>query len=221
MGFSRQGCRSRLPFPSFALFPRACGVLCVLFKSEVFIYLSPVGFPKLSPAGFQNQMLWRLIFLMQEPQGGEPAVRFRTLIPIVSLCNAIILEVCVYVAHLGYVIWLYHEPIPPTHLTVVPSLCLCVCVLSRFSHVWLFLTLWTAYQDPLSMGFSRQEYWSGLPCQPPGYLLAPGVEPRFVAPELLVDSLLVSHQWSPCFVSLAVHFSPIGPGLFHQWLFCK
>ena len=49
-------------------------------------------------------MLWRLIFLMQEPQGGEPAVRFRTLIPIVSLCNAIILEVCVYVAHLGYVI---------------------------------------------------------------------------------------------------------------------
>ena len=40
-----------------------------------------------------------------------------------------------------------------------------VCVLSCFSCAWLFLTLWTiAHQVPLSMGFSRQEYWSGLPC---------------------------------------------------------
>ena len=40
----------------------------------------------------------------------------------------------------------------------------CVCMLSRFSHVWLFVTPWTAvYQAPLSMGFCRQEYWSGLP----------------------------------------------------------
>ena len=37
-------------------------------------------------------------------------------------------------------------------------------VLSRFSHVQLFVTLWTiAHQAPLSMGFSWQEYWSGLP----------------------------------------------------------
>ena len=127
MRFSRQGCWNRLPFPSFALFPRACGILCVLLKSEVFIYISPMGFPKLSPAGFQSQMLWRLIYLMQEPQGGEPVVRFRTLIPMVSLCNAIILQVCVHVAHLGYMIWLYHEPTPPTNLTVVHSLCFCVC----------------------------------------------------------------------------------------------
>ena len=36
------------------------------------------------------------------------------------------------------------------------------CVLSCFSHVWLFATLWTiAHQVPLSIGFSRQEYWSG------------------------------------------------------------
>ena len=42
-------------------------------------------------------------------------------------------------------------------------------MLSRFSHVGLFATLWTvACQAPLSMGFSRQEYWSGLPCPPPG-----------------------------------------------------
>ena len=44
--------------------------------------------------------------------------------------------------------------------------CVC-CMLSHFSHVQLFVTPWTvAYQAPLSMGFSRQEYWSGLPCPP-------------------------------------------------------
>ena len=53
-----------------------------------------------------------------------------------------------------------------------------VCVLSRFSHVRLFVTLCTvASQAPLSMGFSRQEYWSGLPCSPPGDLLDPGMVP--------------------------------------------
>ena len=42
------------------------------------------------------------------------------------------------------------------------------CVLSHFSHVQVFATLWTvAHQAPLSMGLSRQEYWSGLPCHPP------------------------------------------------------
>ena len=55
-----------------------------------------------------------------------------------------------------------------------------VCtVLSCFSHVWLFAPLWTvAQQAPLSMGFSRQEYWSGLPCPPPGHPPNPGIEPR-------------------------------------------
>ena len=49
---------------------------------------------------------------------------------------------------------------------------ICVaCVLSIFSLVWLFVTLWTVtLQAPLSMGFSRQEYWSGLPCSSLGYL---------------------------------------------------
>ena len=52
------------------------------------------------------------------------------------------------------------------------------CMLSRFSHVWLCVTLWTvAFQAPLSMGFSRQEYWSGLPFPPPAELLDPGIEP--------------------------------------------
>ena len=49
-----------------------------------------------------------------------------------------------------------------------------MCVLSRFSCVQLFATLWTvAHQAPLSVGFSRQESWSGLPFAPPGDLPKP------------------------------------------------
>ena len=51
-----------------------------------------------------------------------------------------------------------------------------------FSRVRLFATPWTAaYQAPLSMGFSRQEYWNGLPFPSPDYLPDPGIEPRFPA----------------------------------------
>jgi len=46
-----------------------------------------------------------------------------------------------------------------------------VCAKS-LSHVWLFATLWTiAHQAPLSMGFSRQEHWSGLPCPPQAIII--------------------------------------------------
>ena len=52
------------------------------------------------------------------------------------------------------------------------------CVLSHFSHVRLCATLWTAAcQAPLSMEFSREEYWTGLPCPPPGHLPDLGMEP--------------------------------------------
>ena len=63
-------------------------------------------------------------------------------------------------------------------------------MLSRFSHVRLFATLWTvARQAPLSMGFSRQEYWSGLPRLPPGGLPDPGTEVASpAAPALAADS---------------------------------
>ena len=54
------------------------------------------------------------------------------------------------------------------------SFCAPVC----FSRVWLFVTPWTAaHQAPLSKGFSRQEYWKGLPFSPPGNLPDPGIEP--------------------------------------------
>ena len=49
-------------------------------------------------------------------------------------------------------------------------------MLSHFIRVRLFVTLWTvAHQAPLSMGFSRLEYWSGLPCPPPGIFLTQGL----------------------------------------------
>ena len=74
------------------------------------------------------------------------------------------------------------------HLFYCVCVCVCVCVCARarahvrahtcmFSHVWLFATPWTvARQAPLSMGFSRQEYWSGLLCPPPGDLPDPGIK---------------------------------------------
>ena len=67
--------------------------------------------------------------------------------------------------------------------------------------VQFFVILWTtAHQAPLSKGFSRQEYWSGLPCPPPpGNHPDTGIEPVSpVAPVLLADSLPLSHQGSPC-----------------------
>ena len=73
------------------------------------------------------------------------------------------------------------------------------CVLSCFSRIQLFVTPWTiARQTPLSMGFSRQEYWSGLPFPPTGDLPHPGMEPAAPLPlALQVNSLLLSHQGIP------------------------
>ena len=64
------------------------------------------------------------------------------------------------------------------------------------SRVQLFVTPWTvASQVLLSMGFSRQEYWSGLPFPSPGDLLNPGTEPG--SPALQVNSLLSGPPGKP------------------------
>ena len=70
-----------------------------------------------------------------------------------------------------------------------------MCVLSHFSCVQLLETLWTAVrQAPLSVDFSRQEYWSGLPCPPPRDFPDPGIEPMPpAAPALQADALPLSH----------------------------
>ena len=66
------------------------------------------------------------------------------------------------------------------------------------SRVRLFVTPWTvAYQASLSMGFSRQEYWSGLPFPPPGDLPDPGIEPG--SPTLEADALTSEPPGKPNF----------------------
>ena len=68
-----------------------------------------------------------------------------------------------------------------------------VCVLSCFSHVQLCATLWTvALQAPSSMGFSRQEHWSGLLCPPPGDLPDPGIEPESLTSPALAGGFFTS-----------------------------
>ena len=68
------------------------------------------------------------------------------------------------------------------------SLNMVLCCAQSLSCIQLFGTKWTvACQPPLSMRFSRQEHWSGLPCPPPGDLPNPGVESR--SPTLQADSL--------------------------------
>ena len=70
------------------------------------------------------------------------------------------------------------------------------CVLSCFICVQLFASLWTVtLQAPLSMGFSRQKYWSGWPFPSPGNRPKPGIEPRF--PALGVDSLPAGQSGQP------------------------
>ena len=67
------------------------------------------------------------------------------------------------------------------------------CVLSRFSHVSLFVTLWIGpCQTPLFMGFSRQEYWSGLPYPSPGDLPDPGIEPTSPTPPTMAGEFFTT-----------------------------
>ena len=67
-------------------------------------------------------------------------------------------------------------------------------MLSRFSRVRLLVTPWTiARQAPVSMGFSRQEYWSGLPCSPPGDLPNPGIQPQSLTSLALAGGLFITN----------------------------
>ena len=74
------------------------------------------------------------------------------------------------------------------------SLSLCCAVLSHVSCVQLLVTLLTiACQAPLSMGFSRQEYWNGLPCSPPGDLPNSGTAPASLMSPALADGLFTTY----------------------------
>ena len=106
---------------------------------------------------------------------------------------------------LSIIIQLHHNcfcqltrPLPgPTELFVA-----CICACSVMSHS--FAAPWTvAHLAPLSMGFSRQEYWSGLPFPSPGDLSNPGNKPASPAsPALQTDSLSLNPLGSPAKVSV-------------------
>ena len=71
--------------------------------------------------------------------------------------------------------------------------CVCVCV---FNHVQLFATPRNAHQAPLSMGFPRQEYWSGFPFPSPGDLPDPGIKPTYLeSAALAVRLFTTSATW--------------------------
>ena len=81
------------------------------------------------------------------------------------------------------------------------------CVLIRFSWVQLCATLWTvACQAPLFVGFSRQEYWSGLPFPSPEDIPNPGIKPG--SPALQADSLPFEPPGKPLF---PIQGSTLGP----------
>ena len=108
--------------------------------------------------------------------------------------------------------FLSHSPLnfpsQPHPSEIIKSKESCVCMLSCFSRVWLFATPRTvARQAPLSMGFSRQEHWNGLPCPPPGHLTNPGIKPASLrSPALAGEGSL----------PLAPPGKPKG-----SWAFCK
>ena len=112
------------------------------------------------------------------------------------------IHICVYIYHLSFTHWWTHRLLP--YLGYCKQCCnneglvyVCVC---RFSCARFFETPWTvARQTPLSMESSRQEYWSGLPCLPPGDLPKPGTEPS--SPASQADSLLFELPRKPCSVA--------------------
>ena len=79
------------------------------------------------------------------------------------------------------------------------------CLLRRFCPVLLFATPWTvAHQAPLSMGFSRQEHWSGFPRSPPGDLPDPGIKPVSLTPPALAGGFYTTGAtWIVLYCSVA------------------
>ena len=81
---------------------------------------------------------------------------------------------------------------------------------TSLSRVWLFVTPWTvAYQAPLSMGFSRQQGWSGLPFPSPGDFPDPGIEPG--SPTLQADALPSEPPGKQLIKKQSYHFADKDP----------
>ena len=96
-----------------------------------------------------------------------------------------------------------------TYIYICMYVCMyvCICTLCLVSHVWLFETLWTvAHQLLCPRGFSRQEYWNGLPCPAPGDISDPGSNPGLPHCRRILYHL--KHQGSPRILEwVAIPFS--------------
>ena len=117
------------------------------------------------------------------------------------------------------------------YITAVETLCqngvspcydIQACVLSCLTCVQLFVTLWTeAHQAPLSMGSSRQEYWRGRLCPPPGDLPNPGIKPTsLMFPALVSRFFTASATWEAHIMMQwsvkAKRISRYPPNILHQ-----
>ena len=93
--------------------------------------------------------------------------------------------------------WIYHYHLGHASLLI------------HFSRVWFFATLCTVvYQAPLSMGFSRQEYWRGFPCPPPGDLPDPGIKlVSLMSPALAGGFFITSATWQAIVHQFQFQFS--------------
>ena len=101
-----------------------------------------------------------------------------------------------------------------------------MCVLTHFSHARLFATpLTVSHQSPLSMGFSKQEYWNGLPCPSPGDFPDPGIEPMsFTSPALAGRFFPLVPPGKPCFTNKCYIFysnSIVSVCIFSSTWFCQ
>ena len=100
-----------------------------------------------------------------------------------SIPGTDMLDICI----LDVDVLFLHSDLLPSSLLKESLVCACVRT-EAISPVWLSVTPWTVDRHaPLSIGFSRQEYWSGLPCPPPGDLPNSGIKPR--SPAFQADSL--------------------------------
>ena len=115
---------------------------------------------------------------------------------------------CYLVSHMACIWITDFENIMKAMGPLLPQKATCVCSVAQSC-----LTLCTPWSvgchDPPSMGFSRQEYWSGLPFPTPGDLPDPGIKPTSPAsPALQVDSSLLRHRGSP---KKAIHVLKTAP----------
>ena len=88
-----------------------------------------------------------------------------------------------------------------------------------FSHVWLFATVWTvAHQAPPSMGFSRQDYWSGLPFSPAGDLPELGFEPVSFASPAIAGPFFTTTTTEEALSTLMFFLKHYWASLMVQWV---